>query len=46
MSDLRELYPEFMFPKRCQCGAVFELVDGFFSYKRDDKGEELLICEC
>ena len=48
MFDLLKKYPTMSHPIRCEngCGAVVELVDAFESYKRDEDGNTLLICEC
>ncbi len=45
---LREMYPELGTPIRCEngCGFVIDVIDAFFSYKKNDKGDSLLICEC
>ncbi len=50
MSDenLERLYPEFMFPMRCEngCGTVFPTAAGLRSYHRTQDGTPKLICEC
>ncbi len=48
MNRLRRLYPGMTAPVRCEngCGAVFEMIDGYFSYKKNERGESLLICPC
>ena len=46
--NLKRLYPHMFCPMRCDngCGAVIEIADAFRSYKKNERGECLLICEC
>ncbi len=46
--DLQRLYPHMANPMRCEngCGAVIEIAEAFRSYKKDARGERMLICEC
>jgi len=48
MWDLLKKYPTMQHPIRCEngCGAVLEIADAFESYKRNEHGVRLLICEC
>jgi rubrerythrin len=46
--ELRALYPHMSDPMCCEngCGAVMEIADAYLSYKKDERGERLFICEC
>lgn len=48
MRDLLQKYPTMSNPIRCEngCGAVIEIAGAFVSYKRDERGDPLLFCEC
>lgn len=48
LADLLQIEPSMAHPIRCEngCGTIIELTQSFRSYKRDEKGEPLLICEC
>lgn len=46
--DLRRKYPHMSNPIRCEngCGVVIDIGDAMRSYKRNEQGYHLLICEC
>jgi hypothetical protein len=46
--ELLKIYPSMRHPMYCEngCGAVIELAEALRSYKRDDQGNPMLICQC
>lgn len=46
--ELLKIHPSMRHPMYCEngCGAVIELAEALRSYKRDDRGEHVLICQC
>ncbi len=46
--ELNQLYPWMSNPWKCEngCGTVFDMLEGYSSYKKNAKGEPLLICAC
>ena len=52
IEDLQKTWPlaclGMSFPMHCEngCGAIVEAIDCFRSYKRNENGDPLLICQC
>lgn len=48
MFELLKTHPTMAMPIECEngCGAIIELNDAFFSYKRSAHGGHLMICQC